>query len=72
MKVALGYLETGVPMLVLETAKPEKFADTITEALGTPVPADAATQALLDAPQHVINMANDEQRLRDYITEHAQ
>lgn len=72
VKVALGYLETGVPMLVLETAKPEKFADTITEALGTPVPADAATQALLDAPQHVINMANDEQRLRDYITEHAQ
>ncbi len=31
VKVAEEFLEDGVPMLVLETAKPEKFGETITE-----------------------------------------
>ena len=34
VKVAREYVESGVPMLVLETAKPQKFADTIREAIG--------------------------------------
>lgn len=71
VKVALSFRETGVPMLVMETAQPQKFADTISEALGAPVEVDAHTQALLDAPQHVITMANDEHLLREYISAHA-
>ncbi len=34
VKVAREHLKTGVPMLVLETALPIKFAETIVEALG--------------------------------------
>lgn len=71
VKVALSYRESDVPMLVMETAKPQKFADTMSEALGAPAPIDAATQALLDAPQHVVKMANDESQLRAFIAEHA-
>ncbi|PFG29505.1 threonine synthase [Paramicrobacterium agarici] len=68
-KVARDHVEPGVPMLVLETAKPEKFSDTISEALGSPVEPDAETQALLDAPQRVTKLPNDERRLRDLIEE---
>ncbi|PPG43237.1 threonine synthase [Pseudoclavibacter sp. RFBA6] len=68
VKVAREHLEDGVPMLVLETAKPQKFADTISEALGSPVDADAETQALLDAPQRVVELDDDEQLLRDFIS----
>lgn len=70
VKVALEYVEPGVPMLVLETAKPQKFADTISEALGEVI-IDDETQALLGAPQRVTPMPNDEHVLRAYITAHA-
>ncbi|WP_300266137.1 threonine synthase [Microbacterium sp.] len=69
--IARANIETGVPMLVLETAKPAKFADLITEALGAAVEPDAETQALLGAPQRVVKMPDDEQQLRTYISEHA-
>lgn len=69
--VARDHIEPGVPMLVLETAKPAKFADTITEALGTAVEPDAETRALLDAPQRVTAMPDDEQRLRAFISANA-
>jgi threonine synthase len=36
VKVAREHLQPGVPMLVLETALPIKFAATIVEALGRP------------------------------------
>lgn len=70
-KVARGHVDTGIPMLVLETAKPQKFADLIAEALGTSVETDAATQALLDAPQRVVELPDDEDVLRGYIAERA-
>ncbi|GAA4054851.1 hypothetical protein GCM10023063_49150 [Arthrobacter methylotrophus] len=69
VKVAREHLEDGVPMLVLETAKPQKFADTISEALGAQVEVDAETQALLDAPQRVVELDDDEQALRAFISE---
>src|SRR5690606_37673384 len=34
VKVAREFVEPGVPMLVLETAKPEKFPEIVTEAIG--------------------------------------
>lgn len=69
--VARARIDDGIPMLVLETAKPAKFADLIEEALGTAVEPDAETQALLDAPQRVIAMSDDEKQLRAYISERA-
>lgn len=71
VKIARDHVEAGVPMLALETAKPEKFADLIEEALGKAVEPDAETQTLLDAPQRVLSMPDDEQQLRSYISEHA-
>ncbi|MGO2747068.1 threonine synthase [Microbacterium sp.] len=71
VKVARERIENGIPMLVLETAKPAKFADLIEEAIGQSVKPDADTQALLDAPQRVIEMPDDEQQLRAYISERA-
>lgn len=71
VKVARELVESGVPMLVLETAKPAKFADLITEALGAAIEPDADTRALLDAPQRVTNLPDDEQQLRTYISERA-
>lgn len=70
-KIARQHVEQGVPMLVLETAKPQKFADLITEALGTTVEPDTDTQALLDAPQRLIEMPDDEQQLREYVSDRA-
>ena len=71
VKVARVHVEDGIPMLALETAKPAKFADMIQEAFGSVVEADAQTQALLDAPQRVQNMPDDQQQLRAYISENA-
>ena len=69
--VAVDLVEEGVPMLVLETAKPEKFAATMAEALGRELEPSAEHQELLDAPQRVLNMPNDEDALRLFIAEHA-
>lgn len=70
-KVAREHIESGIPMLVLETAKPQKFADLISEALGETVEPDDDTRALLAAPQRVTDMPDDEQQLRSYISERA-
>lgn len=71
VKVAGEYSEPGIPMLVMETAKPAKFADTISEALGAEVEVDADTRALLDAPQDTTSIPRDENLLRTYIEVHA-
>ncbi|WP_417508391.1 threonine synthase [Microbacterium sp.] len=71
VKVAREHMSDGIPMLVLETAKPAKFAELIEEALGETVELDADTRMLLDAPQRVTNMPDDEQQLRTFISEHA-
>jgi threonine synthase len=69
VKVAREHVEPGVPMLVLETAKPQKFPETIAEALGSVPNADAATRELLAAPQRVTTIADDEDALRAIISE---
>ncbi|WP_341935455.1 threonine synthase [Microbacterium sp. LWO14-1.2] len=71
VKVAREYVESGVPMLVLETAKPQKFADTIREAIGIKLDYSDELREMLDAPQHVTEMADDEQALRAFIVENA-
>ncbi|KQR49795.1 threonine synthase [Microbacterium sp. Leaf161] len=67
VKVARENLESGVPMLVLETAKPQKFAETIREAIDVELEYSSELRAMLDAPQHRTEMADDEQELRAFI-----
>ncbi|MGX1793122.1 threonine synthase [Microbacterium sp. NPDC055312] len=71
VKVAREYVEPEVPMLVLETAKPEKFAETITEAIGVELEFSPELRAMMAAPQRVTEMADDEQTLRAFVAEHA-
>jgi threonine synthase len=71
VRIAREYLEPGVPMLVLETAKPEKFAETIHEAIGIELAYAPELREMLDAPQHVTEMADDEHALRAFIAENA-
>ena len=71
VKVALEHLDPSVPTLVLETALPAKFADTIEEALGRPVPVPAGFEDLESLPQKVIELPCDVASVRDYIREHA-
>ncbi|KQR39303.1 threonine synthase [Microbacterium sp. Leaf159] len=67
VKVAREYLEPGVPMLVLETAKPQKFAETIREAIGVELEYSSELRTMLDAPQRTTEMADDEHELRAFI-----
>ena len=69
LKVALEQRQVGLPMIVLETAQPAKFEETIREALGTePVrPADMA--GIENLPQHVVVMAPDVVAIKQFIVE---
>lgn len=71
VKVAAQYVETGIPMLVLETALPAKFAEVIQEAVGIDVPVPTHLRDLADRPQRVTELACDAELVRDYITKHA-
>ena len=59
-----------MPMVVLETALPAKFEETIREALGQePVrPADLA--GIEKLPQRVVVMAPDVEAVKRFIVEH--
>ncbi len=70
LKVALEHLVPGTPMVVLETAQPAKFEETIREALGRePVrPADLA--GIENLPQRVVVMAPDVAEVKQFIVAH--
>lgn len=70
-KVAATYIEEGIPMLVLETALPAKFGETIQEALGIPAPIPEHLQELAALPQRVQVMDCDLKQVRDFIVQHA-
>ena len=69
LKVALEHRLPNIPMIVLETAQPAKFEETIREALGTePVrPADLA--GIEKLPQRVVVMAPDVAAIKQFIVE---
>ncbi|MFW7339953.1 threonine synthase [Pollutimonas sp. H1-120] len=71
VKVAAEYVEEGIPMLVLETALPAKFSETIQEAIGRPAPVPAHLQDLADLPQRVHVMDCKAELVREYIKQHA-
>lgn len=71
VKVAREHVEPGVPMLVLETAKPEKFPEIVFEATGARIGIPEHLAGLLERPQHVTEMGNDEAALREFIAARA-
>ena len=70
VKVARQHLQTGQPMLVLETALPIKFAETIEEALGHAPERPAKFDGIEALPKRVQVMACDVQLVKDYIARH--
>ncbi len=68
--VARGYQKPNQPMLVLETAKPEKFGDIVREALGFEPELLPEYAKLLELEQHTVEMGADATALREYITLH--
>lgn len=71
VKVASDHLEPGIAMLVLETAKPAKFPEIVIEAIGEAAPLPAHLAGLLELEQHVTELPNDAQTLRDFVAARA-
>ncbi|HMM54654.1 MAG TPA: threonine synthase [Candidatus Desulfobacillus sp.] len=71
LKVALAEREPGVPMVVLETAQPVKFAATIREALGREPPRPAELEGLEALPQRVEVMEADAAAVKAYVAARA-
>jgi threonine synthase len=70
LKVALEHLQPGVPMLVLETALPAKFAATIVEAIGLAPEPPAALRAIEALPKRFTVMPVDVAQVKHYIETH--
>jgi threonine synthase len=70
LKVALLQREPGVPMIVLETALPAKFASTIVEAIGIQPELPAALRGLEKLPKRFTAMGPDVAAVKQYITQH--
>ncbi len=70
VKVALENLTPGVPMIVMETALPAKFNETIQEALGVDAERPAGFENIEALPQRFVVMPTDVDAIKDYIAEH--
>ena len=69
VKVAREHLQADVPMIVLETALPIKFAETIEEALGRLPPRPAQFEGIEALPKRVRLMPPDVAQIKAYITQ---
>ena len=67
LKVARTHLQAGVPMVVLETALPIKFAETIEEALGRSPTRPAKFEGIEALPKRVVVMPADVSLVKAYI-----
>jgi threonine synthase len=72
VKVARAHLSTAVPMIVLETALPIKFAETIVEALGREPDRPAKFAGIEALPKRVTVMDADAQAVKAYIARNCQ
>ncbi|HMO49003.1 MAG TPA: threonine synthase [Rubrivivax sp.] len=70
LKVAREHKRDGVPMLVLETALPAKFAETIREALGIEPPRPPALQGIESLPRRMQVLPVDAEQVKAYIRDH--
>ena len=69
VKVAREHARADVPMIVLETALPIKFAETIEESLGISPPRPAKFEGIEALPQRVKVMPADAALIKRYIAE---
>jgi threonine synthase len=69
VKVAREHLTPGVPMIVLETALPAKFNETIQEALGHEAERPAGFENIESLPQRFTVMAPDVVQVKKFIAE---
>jgi len=69
LKVAQEHLNPHVPMIVLETALPIKFASTIVEALGCSPDRPAAFEGIEALPKRVRLMSADVEQVKQFIVE---
>jgi len=70
LKVAREQLKPGVPMVVLETALPAKFAATIREALGRDPEVPAALRGIEQLPRRYTTLPADAAGVQRYIDSH--
>jgi threonine synthase len=71
LKVAREHVEAHVPMIVLETALPAKFAETIVEAVGREPDRPAAMRGIEQLPKRFEVMAPDVAAVKRFIATHA-
>ncbi|HEY4082788.1 MAG TPA: threonine synthase [Burkholderiaceae bacterium] len=72
LKVALERRQPGVPMIVLETALPAKFADTIVEAVGIQPPRPHGLENIEALPKRFEVMPVDADAIKQYIARHVE
>ncbi|MBC7705688.1 MAG: threonine synthase, partial [Rhodoferax sp.] len=72
LKVAREHLEPGVPMIVLETALPIKFAATIVEALGRQPARPARFEGIEALPKQLVVMRAEVGMVKAYIARHCE
>ena len=70
VKVAREQMSAGVPMVVLETALPIKFASTLVEALGREPERPAGFEGIEQLPKRVTVMPADVEQVKRYIATH--
>jgi threonine synthase len=70
VKVARQHLQPGVPMIVLETALPIKFAATIEEALGRTPDRPEKFEGIEKLPRRFSVLPADTAAVKAYITGH--
>jgi threonine synthase len=69
LKVALEHRQPGQTMIVLETAQPAKFEETIREALGTEPVRPAELKGIESLEQHVVVMDPDVNAIKQFVVE---
>lgn len=70
LKVARENLRPGIPMIVLETALPIKFAATIIEALGREPDRPARFEGIEALPKHVTVLPAEARAVKEFIAGH--
>ncbi len=71
LKVARDHRSPGVPTIVLETALPAKFAETIVEAIGREPDRPAALRGIERLPKRFEVMLADAARVKAFIAAHS-
>ncbi|MGJ7530913.1 threonine synthase [Variovorax sp. GB1P17] len=69
LKAAREHLAPGVPMVVLETALPIKFAETLVEALGEEPARPKKFEGIEALPKRVVKLPADAEAVKAYIAQ---